>query len=203
MKKPFLFIILSLVIVTGCNLKPRVPDGKQLFLLDVVRSEEKSAVIIDASLKIRSCKVTEPFNGRSLVYRTGSVRHEQDHYNLFLTCPDEQMTEILRMWFQDSRLFSSVETQTLSAKYTLEPQVNKLYIDFRNTKKPMARVQMHARLTKYDESCSCSKIIFDKTLSAQTPLSAQPAAAEVVEGLSQSFAQILHQLESEMSAIPH
>ena len=110
-KQQRLLAITLLALIAGCNIQPRVSDGKQLFLLDVVRSGEKSSVTIDAALKIRSCRVSEPFNGRSLIYRTGSVQYEQDHYNLFLTNPDEQLTGILRVWFQDSGLFRSVETQ--------------------------------------------------------------------------------------------
>ena len=194
-------VILLFALIGGCNIQPRVSDGKQLFLLDVVRTAEKSPVTIDAALKIRSCLVSEPFDGRSLIYRTGSVQYEQDHYNLFLTSPDEQLTGILRVWFQDSGLFRSVETQTLPSEYTLESQVDNLYADFQNKAVPIAVMQMHAMLSNYDKSCSCTRVVLDKTFIAKSPMLTNPTAADVVEAFGICINRILKDLETEIAAV--
>ncbi len=196
-----LLVITLLALVAGCHVQPRVTDGKQLFLLDVVRTGGKSSATVDAVLKIRSCRVSEPFNNCSLLYRTGSVRYEQDHYNLFLTSPDEQLTSILRVWFQDSGLFRSVETQILSTEYTLESHVDKLYADFQNKQAPLATVQMHAMLSKYDKSCSCTTVILNKAFIFKTPMLPNPTATDVVEAFSNCLKQILKDLEAEITAI--
>ena len=200
-KQQCLLAITLLAFIAGCNIQPRVSDGKQLFLLDVVRRAEQSPETIDATLKIRPCRVSEPFGGRSLIYRTGSVQYEQDHYNLFLTSPDEQLTGIFRVWFQDSGLFRSVETQILSAEYTLESHVDKLYADFQNNAVPIAVMQMHAMLSKYDKSCSCTKVVLDKTFIAKSPMLTNPTAADVVEAFGICINQILKDLETEITAV--
>jgi hypothetical protein len=71
-----------------------------------------------------------------------------------------------------------------------------LCADFIDKENPVAVVQMHVLVTTFDASCSCVKTVLEKTFSAQTPLPVKPATAQVVEGLSVSLSQILHDMEN-------
>ena len=59
-------------------------------------------------------------------------------------------------------------------------------------------MQMHAMLSKYDKSCSCTKVVLDKTFIAKSPMLTNPTAAHIVEALGVCLNQILEDLESEI-----
>lgn len=201
--RAFVIALTSAVSVfSGCGIEQRPSSDVRYFLLDVQRPGTEAAVKTGACLHIRPCRVAAPFSSRSLVYRTSTVLYEQDYYNLFLTHPDGQVTDALRGWFRQSSFANCVSAdETAPPPYTLEPRVDVLCADFTDKENPAAVVQMHVLLTKFDKGCSCPKVVLEKTYSTETPLPVKPAAAQIVEGLSQSLSQILQQLENELAGV--
>ena len=187
-------LIMITITIAGCGIEQRSSGDVRYFLLDVQHPSGSIEATSVNCLHIRSCRVASQFAGRSLVYRTGSVLYEQDYYNLFLTNPDDQITDILRAWFRQSGMGDCVEDKQLE-RHTLEPRVDILCADFSDKEKPVAVMQMHVLLTQFDAGCSCTKTVLEKTFSAQTPLPLKPTAAQIVQGLSDSFATLLRQTE--------
>ena len=93
-------LMLAVMFAMGCGIKRRNPSNVKYFLLDVKRPQAQAAVKTDLCLRVRPCRMPASFAGRSLVYRTSDVLYEQDYYNLFLTNPDNQITDSLRGWFR-------------------------------------------------------------------------------------------------------
>ena len=195
-----LLLIIATITIAGCNIEQRSSGDVRYFLLDVQRPDGPVEAMSGDCLHIRPCRMASQFAGRSLVYRTSTVLYEQDYYNLFLTNPDDQITDILRAWFRESGLVDCVsKDEKQPEKYTLEPRIDILCADFTDKENPAAIVQMHILLTKYDESCSCTKTVLEKTFTAKTALLQKPIAAQVVEGMSASLRQLLEELEYRFS----
>ncbi len=195
MKYTLIAWTITLSFIVGCGVQKRDPAEKKTFFLNVQRPVNMSDVETDACLRIGFCQVTSPYSGRSLVYRTGAVQVETDYYNHFLTSPDDHITDLMAQWLRSAGFQDCVAGGKTSNRYTLTPKTNVLCADFRDKQNPVATVQMYLLLTKFDPSCSCPKVVLDKTLTTQTPLPPTPTAAQVVEGLSISLSKILEQTE--------
>lgn len=178
-----LTVLMALLFSTGCGIETRQPLEKQTFLLNIQQPADTAALNTGLCITVLPCRVAAPYSGRSLVYRTGTVEYEQDAYNLFLTAPDAQITEAMSQWFCRTAPAGSDNR----AKITLLPEIDALYADFRDTEKPLAVAEMHITFKQADK-------IWTRLIRAETPLPAQPAAAEVVEALSQSMTDILTKL---------
>lgn len=197
MKTCMLITITALLISAGgCGFEKRDPANVQYFLLNVQRTSSAVPVESHTCLRVHPCRLAASFDSRSLIYRTSPVHYETDYYNLFLTNPKNQITDALRGWFRNAGISDCGLTDEPGLdKFTLEPSIEILCADFSSPGKPVAVVQMHVLLTRYDSDCSCVKIILDKTFTVQTPLTERPMAAEIVEGMSQSLVQIFEDLE--------
>lgn len=197
------FIVLLLIGVfclSGCTIRRRSPMDVKYYLLDIERPGTDLPEKGDVCMRVRPCRIADSFAGRSLVYRTSSVLYEPDYYNLFLTGPDTQITDAMRIWFRRAGYGMCVSTEeTGTQKYALEPRVDLLCADFTDKGSPVAAVRMHVLVTTLDKSCSCVKTVIDKTYSADTPLPVTPSAAQVVEGLTVSMSTILQQMENDLT----
>ena len=190
-------LLITVISVAGCGIEQRPSSDVKYFLLDVQRPGAEVSVKTAVCLHIRPCRMAAPFSSRSLVYRTGTVLYEQDYYNLFLTNPDDQVTDALRGWFRWAGFGECVSAEETGLnQYTLEPRIDMLCADFTDKENPAAIVKMHVLLTKFDKDCSCPKILLDKTFSAETPLPVKPVAGQVVEGLSKSLSRVFQELEN-------
>lgn len=191
-------LMLTVMFAMGCGIKRRNPSNVKYFLLDVKRPQSQAAVKTDLCLRIRPCRMAASFAGRSLIYRTGDVLYEQDYYNLFLTNPENQITDILHAWFREAGFPEcSVDNAAGMKSYALEIRIDTLCADFSSHETPAAIIRMYASVTGYDEGGGPSRVL-EKTYTVQTLLPQKPTAAEVVKGLSDSLMQILQELEAEL-----
>jgi len=195
-------LMITIITIVGCGIERHPLDDVRYFLLDARRPEASTEAKSGSCLHIRPCRIASQFASRSLVYRTGTVMYEQDYYNLFLTNPDGQVTDILRAWFRLSGLSNCISTNdTQPKKYTIEPRIDVLCTDFTDKENPAAVVQLHVLVTTPGENGTSVETVLEKTYIAKTPLPSKPAAAQVVEGLSRSLSQTVQQLEDSLRAI--
>jgi uncharacterized lipoprotein YmbA len=195
------FLLMCIVLLSGCNIKHRSPAEIHHFLLNVQRPEVETTRSTDACLQIRPCRMATAFADRSLVYRTGPVRYEQDYYNLFLTNPRDQITDILQLWFLRAGFSECIPgSASDTLRYILDTQVDTFCADF-SAAKPVAVVQMAVTVTRYDKQTSQRTSVLEKVFIRRVLLPPDPAAADVVEGLSQALTQILQQLEGEIAGL--
>ncbi|MCE5184582.1 MAG: hypothetical protein LLF76_00455 [Planctomycetaceae bacterium] len=186
----------------GCSVPRRDTIVKQTFLLKVDHPDEPVADPMPACFYIRMTRVAPAFSGSQLVYRTGPVSYEQDYYNTYLSSPDEQLDEIIKRWFRDSRQFicDAPAEEAKAETLTLESHVDELYADFQSATASAGVVQMHFYLSRYDEGCGCPVEILKKTYRVSTSLPPKPNPNEVVHSLSRSVAAILSQLEKDIAS---
>ena len=102
----------------GCLSKP--PLHKQTFTFGAPPTASGAAASGDRVLGIRSLRIASPFDGRSLVYRTGEFSYVRDPYAEFLDPPEEEMMAPVRGWLSRSRRLQRRRgrRQRLQARYS-------------------------------------------------------------------------------------
>ncbi len=154
------------------------------------------------SLCVRALVVNEPFDGLSLVYRTGPASFETDYYNTFVAPPDRLLTGAIDQFLSQSGVFAGVFRNETSSncRYMLEGDVLGLYGDYTDRSKPVAVIK--TRFFFIDDADAAATMLFVRQYERSEPLSSADPAA-LVDGWNKGMVAILQQLTSDMaSALP-
>jgi cholesterol transport system auxiliary component len=180
---------LAICLLTGCLARPYL--DKQSFLFAPPPPASHSAASGSRVIGIRTLQVAEPFEGRSLVYRTGEYSYERDPYAEFMVHPADGLILPISSWLRDTGAFTAVvETGSALKPDTLvEIQVTQLYGDYRAAEHPAAVITM--RFVFFDAPNGIpGKVILQHEYSRSIPVKTRTPAA-LVEGWNQALAQIL------------
>ena len=85
-------VLASVCTLSGCVSRP--PLHKQTFTFTAPAIDPTNAVASERVLGVRRLQIAPPFDGRSLVYRTGEVSYVRDPYAEFLDPPAEDAPRI-------------------------------------------------------------------------------------------------------------
>lgn len=188
MKNARVLILLALGCVgtvgSGCSFNQPYP-AKDTFVL---RGGEigRAPGTLSESVRVEPVRIAPPFDGRSLVYRTGEVAFNRDYYNVFIAPPDELATaELIRM-LSDSGVFKQVSSvaSASSADVTLECMVTDLYADERDAQKPVAVCRAKFRRLKNEGGGTV--VLSDQSFDATVPI-ASNSGAGIAAALGQAF----------------
>jgi hypothetical protein len=152
-------------------------------------------------LGIRNLQIAAPFDGRSLVYRTGEFSYVRDPYAEFLESPAEEMMAPVRGWLRDSGNFSAVveSGSALKPDTLVEISVSQLFGDFRQPAHPSAILTIRFVFFEAPNGVP-GKVIIEQESSRSIPLSA-PTAAALMEGWNQALDEILTEVSSDFARI--
>ncbi len=191
-----LAILATVLALCGCLSKP--PLHKQTFTFGAPTSASGSAVPGDRVLGIRHLRIVPPFDGRSLVYRTGEFSYVRDPYAEFLDPPEEEMMAPVRGWLSKAGGFSDVVDagSALKPNTVVEISVTELYGDFRRSERPCAVATMHLVFFEARNGAP-TKPILQQEYSRSIPLTA-PSAAALMEGWNQAFGGIFADVASDL-----
>ena len=181
--------------LTGCLSRPGM--HKQTFAFNIPAIVATNVVAGDRVLGIRNLQIAAPFDGRSLVYRTGEFSYVRDPYAEFLESPEEELRAPVREWFRDKGDFSAVkEAGSASKPDTLvEISVSQLFGDFRQPEHPAAILTI--RFVFFDAVNGIpGKVVFEQGYSQNVPLNA-PTAAALMEGWNHALAKILTEVSAD------
>jgi ABC-type uncharacterized transport system auxiliary subunit len=195
-----LAILPAVLMLSGCLSKP--PLHKQTFTFGAPPTASGGAVAADRVLGIRSLRIAPPFDGRSLVYRTGDFSYVRDPYAEFLDPPEEEMIAPVRGWLSKAGGFSAVldAGSALKPDTVVEISVTRLYGDFRQSKHPCAVVTM--RMVFFEARNGVpTKPIFQQEYSRNIPVTA-PSAAALMEGWNQAFGGIFAEVALDLRRSP-
>lgn len=191
-----LAILAAVLSLCGCLSKP--PLHKQTFTFAAPPTASASAVDSDRVLGIRHLRIAPPFDGRSLVYRTGEFSYVRDPYAEFLDAPEEEMMAPVRGWLCRTGGFNDVVDagSILKPNTVVEISVTELYGDFRRSEHPCAVVTM--RLVFFDAANGVpTKPILQQEYSRSIPVTA-PSAAALMAGWNQAFGEIFAEVASNL-----
>ena len=148
-------------------------------------------------LGIRTLEIASPFEGRSLVYRTGDNAYVRDPYAEFLDTPSQSLLVTIREWLRNNGSFSVVVEPGSSLKPNTfaEISVTRLYGDFRQPQQAAAVLRMHFRFFDATNGLP-GKVLLEQEYSRSIALkSATPAA--LMEGWNLALTQVLTQVFSD------
>ena len=190
-------LLVSVCGLTGCLSRPAL--NKQTFTFNVPMISATNAVVGDRLLGIRNLQIAAPFEGRSLVYRTGEFSYVRDPYAEFLESPAEELIAPVRGWLRDNGNFSAVAEagSALKPDMLVEISVSKFFGDFRQSEHPAAILTM--RFIFFDAPNGVpGKVILQQDYSRNIPLNA-PTAAALMAGWNQALAEILAEVSSDFA----
>ena len=190
----------AVLALSGCMSKP--PLHKQTFTFGAPSIASGGAAAGDHVLGIRHLLIAPPFDGRSLVYRTGEFSYVRDPYAEFLDPPEEEMMAPVRGWLSRAGGFSAVVDagSALKPNSVVEISVTQLYGDFRRSEHPCAAETM--RLVFFEATNGVpTKPILQQEYSRSLPITA-PSAAALMEGWNQAFGGIFAEVASDLRRSP-
>jgi ABC-type uncharacterized transport system auxiliary subunit len=195
-----LAILAAILVLCGCLSKP--PLHKQTFTFGAPPTASGGAVAGDRVLGIRHLRIAPPFDGRSLVYRTGEFSYVRDPYAEFLDPPEEELMAPVRGWLSRAGGFSEVVDagSALKPNTVVEINVTQLYGDFRWSDHACAVVTMHLVFFEARNGVP-TKPILQQEYSRSIPVTA-PSAAALMEGWNQAFGGIFAEVASDLRRSP-
>jgi cholesterol transport system auxiliary component len=183
--------------LTGCLSRPGM--NKQDFSFGMPAIAATNVVAGDRVLGIRSLRIAAPFEGRSLVYRTGEYSYVRDPYSEFLESPEDELKAPVRGWFRGQGDFSAVVEagSALKPDTLVEISVTRLFGDFRQPEHPAAILTI--RFVFFDAVNGIpEKVILEQEYSQDVSLNA-PTAAALMEGWNHALAKILIEVSSDFA----
>ena len=187
----------ALLGLASCSLPTRPPVGPTTWMVAPDRTTPPRQARTDIWLKMGSVSVAPPFDGRSLVYRTGDQRYEKDFYNVYTVIPSEMISNAERNWFNQANIFAATVGQSNSffPFYTLQLTVNEFYGDYRV--KPEAVVSVEFFLT-VTNSGKTNPLIGANRYTKRVALKDNTPEALVL-GQQQALAEIFAQYEEQLN----
>jgi cholesterol transport system auxiliary component len=188
-------LLASVFGLTGCISRPAL--NKQTFTFNAPAISATNIVAGDHVLGIRNLQIAAPFEGRSLVYRTGEFSYVRDPYAEFLGPPAEELLAPMRGWLRNSGNFIALTEagSALKPNTLVEISVSQMFGDFRQPTHSMAVLTMRFVFFNAPNGVP-GKEILQQEYSRRIPLSA-PTAAALMEGWNQGLAEILAEVSSD------
>ena len=185
--------ILSLV---SCSLPTRPPVGPTTWMVSPERTATPRQARTDVWLKIGSVSVAPPFDGKSLVYRTGDQRYEKDFYNVYATIPAEMIGNAERQWINRANIFSAAVGQSNSffPYYFLQVSVEEFYGDYRSQPEAVVSLEFFLSATGAGKT---NPLIGANRYTKRVALSDTSPQALII-GQQQALAEIFKQYEEQL-----
>jgi ABC-type uncharacterized transport system auxiliary subunit len=185
----------------GCaGLFKQQPVAKGYFAIEPGQPESSSAdhpTTRSAAgvMRVRTLRVSPPYDGVAFVYRIGPSQFDTDYYNNFIAPPASLMTGALTQWLaREGRMTVCEASSDLRADLTLEGSVTRLYIDSA-TSPPKAVIAARFFLTR--DRNGDAQLLFDKPYEASVPVPAHSPAG-FASGWGQAYRQILLELTADL-----
>jgi len=187
---------LAILGLVSCTLPTRPAVGPTAWMVSPDRTSPPRQARTDIWLKMGSVSVTPPFDGRSLVYRTGDQRYEKDFYNVYATIPAEMIGNAQRQWLNKANIFSSTigQSNSLFPFYYLQASVEEFYGDYRKQPEAVVSVEFFLSATgngKANPLIGANRYTKRVALKDNTP-------EALVLGLQEALAQILNEYEGQL-----
>jgi cholesterol transport system auxiliary component len=186
----------ALLGLASCSLPTRPPVGPTTWMVAPDRTTAPRQARTDIWLKMGSVSVAPPFDGRSLVYRTGDQRYEKDFYNVYATIPAEMISNAERQWINKANIFSSTvgQSNSLFPYYFLQASVEEFYGDYRKQPEAVVSIEFFLSATgngKANPLIGANRYTKRVALKDNTP-------EALVLGLQEALALILNEYEGQL-----
>jgi uncharacterized lipoprotein YmbA len=185
--------------LSGCASRDSLNRQQQTFLLEISANAQPQTTAANGTLKIRYCRAAAPFDSQYFLYRTQAGQYQQDYYKQFLTSPNEQITEQLRVWLEQGGAFRNVlaASTATATGYILEPHLLAMYADFSDPATPKTVLKMHFTLLKMNNAGQSSTIVMDTTYDSKESFEKR-TGGDIVKNYNSSLETIFARLQSDI-----
>lgn len=192
-------LLALLVAAAGCgNILSKPYPEKTRYAFAVVMPAETRPAGTLPPLRIATIRANPPYDGLSLVYKTGDSTFSADYYNTFVALPDRLLSGEVETYLSRCGVFSTVSSSAMTTyRYVLEGDVVQLYGDFTSKSAPTAVISM--RFFLIDDENAAAKVLLQKTYSRSEPITAATPEALLL-GWNRGLGMILGQLAGDIEA---
>jgi cholesterol transport system auxiliary component len=192
--------LLALLVGTGCGgifSKPYPQKTHYAFAAPMPAKTRPPGAL--QPLRVATVKAYQPYDGLSLMYKTGPSTFVADYYNTFIAQPDRLLAGEIEDYLSRSGLFSMVSTGTTgNVRYVLEGDLVQLYGDFSSNSAPTAVISM--RFFLIDDENAAARVLLQKTYRQSQPLPAATADS-LVAGWNRGLGLILNDLAGDIETV--
>ena len=188
--------LLSLAFVSGgCLSRPSMKPQTFAFSAPLVVATNGAAE--GRVLSIRSLQISPPFDGRSLVYRTGDYAYQRDPYAEFLSSPVEELVSAISGILSADGCFSAVVQMGSAATPNTFAEINisQLYGDIREPGSPYAVLALQVIFVEARNGIP-GRLILQRSYSRRIPVKSASAAA-FMKGWNEALVEIFTEAASD------
>jgi len=150
-------------------------------------------------LRVRTLRVSPPYDGVAFVYRIGPSQFDTDYYNNFIAPPASLLTGSLIQWLARSAPMTVCDTSSdMRSDLTLEGNITALYIDS-TTPSPEAMVAARFFLTR--DRHGAVELVWEKSYEESAAVSTRSPAA-FASAWGQAYRKLLVRLSADLKSIP-
>lgn len=184
------FVILSILFLCSSCTSVDYPARTQ-YMLTINSPKPVYHYPPKRTLILSNVAVVPQFANLSFVYRTSKITYTKDYYNIFFNPPEQQIEQQIFNYLRNTNLFSYVsdDINYLNATYSLQAKVLKLYADYRDSKHPMAVIQIEFTVSKVGPR---NDIVLVKTIESKVPLKQKDSGALVISW-NKALERVLYQ----------
>lgn len=148
-------------------------------------------------LGVRALQIAPPFDGRSLVYRTGDFSYERDPYAEFLSSPAQELIASISGILSGDGCFGAVVGMGSEARpdTLVEIDISELYGDIRRPGSPSAVLAMQVIFVKARNGLP-GEVIMQRSYSRRIPVKSATAAA-FMKGWNEALVEIFAEVASD------
>ena len=191
-----IFGLLSLVIALGgCLSRPSLKT--QTFAFSVPLMVTTNGAPEGRVLSIRTLQIAPPFDGRSLVYRTGDFSYQRDPYAEFLSSPAEELVHSISGILSGNGCFSAVVGMgsAVIPNTLAEINISQLYGDIRTPGSPYAVLALQVVFVNAKNGMA-GQVILQRSYSRRIPVQSATAAA-FMKGWNEALVEIFGDVASD------
>ena len=188
-------LLMSAVTFCGCLSRPSLE--RQTFAFSAPDLPATNDPASGRVFGIKTLRISPPFDGRSLIFRTGDFSYERDPYAEFLGLPSDGLTaaisEMLRVNgcnVAAGKLDGVIKPDTL-----LEINVSQLYGDIRKRGSPCAIVALQVVFVRATNGLPAN-VVLQQSYSRRIPMRSATAAA-LMDGWNQALTGIFADVAAE------
>lgn len=185
-----------------CGCLSRPPLKEHTFAFSTAVFSATNAAAGDRVLGVRTLQIASPFDGRSLIYRTGEFSFERDPYALFLGLPADGLVAPVCGLLRTAGCFSAVvgprNLSTAKSDALVDITINQLYGDIRKPEGPAAVLALQVTFFEATNGLP-GKVILQRNYSRRIPLNSATASA-LMAGWNQALVGIFAEVASDFCA---
>lgn len=172
---------------------------KRSYVVDVQRPGAGRSPLPGTALTVGRLEVSDAFRGKAFVYRQNEHSFEADFHNEHFAAPDALITQELRAWLREARVFEEVLTpqSRVAPTHVLEGELVSIYGDYAGPGE--AAAVLETRFFLLDPIEVPAKVLASLSYPVRVELEGSDTEA-LVNGWNRALSRTLRALEGDLAS---